>query len=599
MDDIKTTGNEMYQAFMKSYFRYVEAVVANADNVYVVTPGNGDTPDERLYNALTSMPDKIAKDQKNALYSMVLRPDNVQVAATLRTAEGMEYLKVKVSGTMKGQFDGNLDNDKMLERIKEMDKRSERLENNARIEKQFQNINQVINDPKTDALSLKDYMVGLEVMFGGFQQNELKIASVENYSDSKAHASEWLSKVGQQVNRNIKSRDHLDRLAKTMESGVPNLLKELNNTNEQAKLMEIIHKCHDIPPYEYQALEAIRTRYEIVYERGAKEKADEDRNTLGVQGQRLLNEISEKRPNKNYTEMDLQAAGMAIELIEQTQPERVPNLLNQFSLKKGPNGYVACGDAALRHKVDGHALSDLVQTVSDADPLLMKSSSEFKAYKNAVQETQKQMASFRHSWDKGEAVSEKQIQQMLKSANRMDEKASEYTSYKLNALESRDPNATELKRLNAAAAGSAYADDIRRSVHAYTMEQSANLSNEELLDTFLLRAEASESMSEYVYLKSLQQNADKTPNLREALSYESMQKGKQLIEADPVFQKALENSKNRLFVEDQGQNIYGEYINGKLSEKKQKQQVQENVEHKQLQQEKQAVVNTAPQKGGM
>ncbi|MBP5266380.1 MAG: hypothetical protein J6Z06_06130, partial [Lachnospiraceae bacterium] len=290
MDDVKITGNEMYQAFMKSFFRYVEAVVANADNVYVVTPGNGDTPDERLYNALTSMPDKIAKDQDNMLYSFALRPDNVQVAATLRTAEGMEYLKKKVSSTMNGQFDGRLDNDKMLERIKEMDKRSERLENNARIEKQFQNINQVINDPKTDALSLKDYMVGLEVMFGGFHGNELKIASVENYSDSKAHASEWLSKVGQQVNRNIKSRDHLNGLAKTMESGVPDLLKELNNTNEQAKLMEIIHKCHDIPPYEYQALEAIRTRYEIVYGRGAKEKADEDRKTLGQQGQRLLNE---------------------------------------------------------------------------------------------------------------------------------------------------------------------------------------------------------------------------------------------------------------------------------------------------------------------
>jgi hypothetical protein len=242
-------------------------------------------------------------------------------------------------------------------------------------------------------------------------------------------------------------------------------------------------------------------------------------------------------------------------------------------------------------------LSDLAQTVSDADPLLMKSSSEFKAYKNAVQENQKQMASFRRSWDKGEAVSEKQIQQMLKSANRMDEKASEYTSYKLNALKSREPNATELKRLNAAAAGSAYADDIRRSVHAYTMEQSANLSNEELLDTFMLRAEASGSMSEYVYLKSLQQNADKTPNLREALSYESMQRGKQLIEADPVFQKALENSKNRLFVEEQGQNIYGEYVTGKLMEKKQKQQVQENVEHKQLQQEKQGPENAGPKNG--
>lgn len=597
MDENPNVVKEPKQAFLAAYGRYMKALVANSKNEFILFTNKGDGPEQRMMFYNGTLLQDMNKSLKIGNFDYFIGINSIEEAKELSTEEGMNKFLHKVDEALQTSVNTDQQLTLLQKQVKEVEKKAERLEVNAQIEAKFQEANGVISDKQYDLDDMKDYMNGMGQVFFQFKGNKIRVPKPEEYADSRDKGTQWLKQVGLNVSKHVNATQDRRALIDAIGDSPSKEKERMENIRDQANLLKVIEKANAVPPDEYMALDAIRVRGAIVRRRDGDTTDKEDKKILETQARKLLKEIATKRPNKEYTPMDQKAMSMAMELIAMSNPKDLSKLQEEYSMKKGPDGYELAGLLGFfQGTVDGN--QSFFKMVKDADPMLMKSSDEFKAYKKEVLGAEKQVAQFKKDWKSGKPVSEEQLREMLFSATRIERSGQIYTNYKLDALGDKAPNATELKRLKAAAAGSSYAEDIRRAVHEYTMENAKKMDTDTLLNTIGNRATFCGSMSEVVYFNLINSQYKKDKNaekLMEALSFDNIQKGKKQIEADPAFQKAANSFSNETFSYERQQQIYDKYMKVKEGMQQQQEQVEANAQKLQQQAQKQ---NQQPQMGG-
>jgi hypothetical protein len=228
-------------------------------------------------------------------------------------------------------------------------------------------------------------------------------------------------------------------------------------------------------------------------------------------------------------------------------------------------------------------IRNLKQAVRGADPLLMKSSQEYKNYKETVMETEELFNQYQKDLNRNGELEFDQAFELLGAANMVEERATHYAEYKMDALNGKAPNHTELKRLQAAELGHAFADNIRRAVITHTLQNAKDKRPSELLENVneLMLANVvrhPHHLAELLYLENVRQMYGKKRgefNMQEALSYDNIQEGARKIEQDPAFKKVARNME--LDPESAGaqRRYYQSYMNYKQAERARQQQARQ------------------------
>jgi hypothetical protein len=225
-------------------------------------------------------------------------------------------------------------------------------------------------------------------------------------------------------------------------------------------------------------------------------------------------------------------------------------------------------------------IRNLKQAVRGADPLLMKSSQEYKDYKATVMETEELFNQYQKDLDRSGELELDQAFELIGAANMVEQRATHYAEYKMGALNGKAPNHTELKRLQAAELGHVFADNIRRAVITHTLQNAKKKSQLDLLENvneLMLGGVVRHPhhLAELLYLENVRQMYGKKPggfNMQEALSYDNIQEGARKIEQDPAFKKVARNME--LDPESAGaqRRYYQSYMNYKQAERARQQQ---------------------------
>jgi hypothetical protein len=232
-------------------------------------------------------------------------------------------------------------------------------------------------------------------------------------------------------------------------------------------------------------------------------------------------------------------------------------------------------------------IRNLKQAVRGADPLLMKSSQEYKNYKETVREAEEEFNQYQKDLDRKGELEFDQVFELMGTANMMEQRATYYAEYKMNALNGKAPNHTELKRLQAAELGHAFADNIRRAVITHTLQNAKDKSPDELLNNVndLMLGNVvrhPHHLAELLYLENVRQMYGKKRggfNMQEALSYDNIQEGARKIEQDPVFKKVSRNMGLNPSAQDAQRTFYNNYMNYKQVERARQQQAQQRQQN--------------------
>lgn len=241
-------------------------------------------------------------------------------------------------------------------------------------------------------------------------------------------------------------------------------------------------------------------------------------------------------------------------------------------------------------------IRNLKQAVRGADPLLMKSSVDYKFYKETVMETEELINRYQKDLDRKGTLEWDQVLDLIEAANMTERRATHYAEYKMEALNGKAPNHTELKRLQAAELGHACADNIRRAVITHTLQNAKKKSQLDLLENvneLMLGGVVRHPhhLAELLYLENVRQMYGKKPggfNMQEALSYDNIQEGARKIEQDPAFKKVARNMDLDPESAEAQRRYYHSYMNYKQAERARQQQPRQRQQNN----------NQLPRQGG-
>lgn len=168
--------------------------------------------------------------------------------------------------------------------------------------------------------------------------------------------------------------------------------------------------------------------------------------------------------------------------------------------------------------------------LKEADPIFVKSSPQYKELRNAMDAFAKKGAMLFSQKD-SERLSVETACELISLADITEENATEYKTYKENAIENRDPNALENRRMEAAAMAGITAKEVKKRVREVLLNSTKNFSEEEKLNAveqtvWNTGKFGPRKMAEMIYLQSLRvslgEKKQNAPGMADALNHETM-----------------------------------------------------------------------------
>ncbi|MBQ7147816.1 MAG: hypothetical protein IJR96_03585 [Pseudobutyrivibrio sp.] len=235
---------------------------------------------------------------------------------------------------------------------------------------------------------------------------------------------------------------------------------------------------------------------------------------------------------------------------------------------------------------------DAVNKLKDADPTLLISSKEYKNLRVASESFQKLCKQIQPA--QGKELSDENIIKLIETAEKTQENAQAYTDYKLNALGTKAPNTTELKRLQAAANAGAEATDTLSWIREYTVSRAIINGPDEAIKAVekqVFNGEVTQrKLAEMLYLKNVKKGLDARPqtfDVEVALNYKTMNKEVDTLMKNEAFIRATQNVQIDLRGEHAQTQIYSSFMQIARELRRPGAEQQHNQRHNQQQHQQQ------------
>lgn len=236
-------------------------------------------------------------------------------------------------------------------------------------------------------------------------------------------------------------------------------------------------------------------------------------------------------------------AGWMQSLYEQNQRSNAtPNESMVFVSDAKPTPYQIDLLNQERRKLNGSR-----SMIQDADPIYIKSSSQYKGLKSAMNDLYKDGNAALNDLEKG-VGSLKSAIELINLADKAQKKANEYTTYKNNALNGKEPNSLERSRMAAASNAAETAKSMKSYVRETVLDFVKDKTDLEKISaveqlTWNTGEMNSRKMAEMIYLQGMRQSV-KSPsskNITLELNENVMNNGVDKIMKSSAFKEMEKN----------------------------------------------------------
>ncbi len=426
------------------------------------------------------------------------------------------------------------------------------------------------------------YLRGIERALGAYNSQAkafIDVSDVEQYSDTPENAMKWISNMSAQMNTRLGKKQISNTNLQKLSNSLHNHGMELMERERLVAQADNLEKAFGRDT-QYQELEDIygyiaRGKKELDGETAiiASEQFKDRKAKIEANALKLLGRLEDKYPNHDWDSKTAKKVGAAIDVLKTVNPEKGKKFMAYMDVKKTERGYEAIGPEGMFSRIDVFA-ENLLKAVRDADPMLMRSSNQYKDLKSSVEN----LLSFEKDAHKrvknGEAVVDEFIGRLTAMLNHMDNMALQYTNYKRAALGGRNPNSIETKRLNVANQTRESASAMAEAIRIYHLEVTRYQEPETMIKAVELEVHASnpayreKQLGEMLYLQLVKKSLKENPDLdvQGALEYKHMNREVDKLMAEPAFTKVVNGVPENLEGENAQKLIYASFINEKNKE---------------------------------
>ncbi len=408
---------------------------------------------------------------------------------------------------------------------------------------------------------------------------EFKLPPVEEYYSSQEKAMAWISTLEKEMTKKKKegklTNDNIQKIANSMAQHGSELMEREQLIAAGERLKDFYGKkvkdqaLADIIKYIERGKKELDGETAII----ASQQFQDRKKRIAENAQKLLDKASEEYPDHDWDEKTAKKVGAAIDIIKIVNPERGKELMDEMDVKKTDFGYEAIGPDGMFNRIDVFAES-LLKSINDADPMLMRSSRQFKDLKASVEDLLSFERYTHEQYRDAQVGVDEFIGKLTNMRKYTQQMASKYLDYKTNALGGKTPNAIETKRINVSKLTDATADAIGETIRTYNLESTKDKTPEDMIAAVEKEVhtpdapDRKQQLAEILYLQMIRKNWENKPELdvRGLLDYKTMKNQVENIIKDPAFEKAIDRIKDDLLGKNASDLMYGSYMQHKGKE---------------------------------
>lgn len=551
---VNLQGRKNYITALRNY---ITATLRQADNQFIMVSAEGTTGEARCANALNRLQIGFGGTKNPAFKDYPpLTDDDI---LKLRSQNGLNQYLQKVDTFMEKTFPN--EDPKTIDQISKMthfvNQRTEYARSLENSELSFKEIEQVVEDTSIPWEKRQDYLRFVDRGLKNIQSVKLEYDDLNNHLGSSKDALDWLNNVGKEITKK--------QIKGAQKQAVANRLKGVSvEAWERYRIHEATSTLVDRQDSGYAA-----ARY--LFDEGEKllrnPLTTQSKGELEAYATQLVNTVMTNNKDGRLNEWDQQLLKAGFGVLEVIEPQKIAKICEDNGISYTSKGVEPIGQNKLINDLSDN-MASLKQTVNNADPTLLISSSQFKAYKKSVSEANSLAQQFEAKRYEGGKIQYNEVKALLKAADKMETCAADYAEYKVDALGGKKPNQTEMRRLQAAERGGAEAYRIRKSVREFTIETVAKQGDGKILEAVERQVQdtatvGKHELAEMLYLQNVRKIYEDNPQkitMKDALSYDTMQDAVAQLERSPAFKKAVENIPEGLTGEQAQNAVYAEYM---------------------------------------
>ncbi len=373
---------------------------------------------------------------------------------------------------------------------------------------------------------------GVKLVLPDYQKvNGEKEAEIEKFLFAVGqNIQSELSKVKSDPRRNISRRITYRNVAEQVEKLSKDGVKLVEAAREREELKE---KCNNLDaplPYRHfsDKVEIKFLEVQTLYRNLVDGRYDQNLDNIGLKSdiatklQETANYLMEGRPSGLYTDKEVELLGLTIETLKVVSPKVADGLEEIYGIQKKGGKYELPEHLQMIKEFDT-GLTELVNTVRDADPMLMRSSKEYSDYRKAVETSQKKVREILARCENGGKLRLEDMQTMDALRSSIKATADAYYDYKMGSLKGKQANGIEYRRIQASLSAYnitrgnvSFENSFKTQERKHALAENALLPLEEAEQRYFDKINRGEELSgsekaELIYLQMLRQSyKDKT-----------------------------------------------------------------------------------------
>ena len=550
MDEIyELSVKDLHKKFEEELTSYVESLKTIKDHKYCKISGSAKTPEDQFTKGLTRLGQYIHA-------SGFPQPSAGQINELFNTSKSYKEYYHNVDVFL-SRYDKN--QPRLLEITKNMRDWTASQQYIVEVEENLNQLEKVIDSKE---YTWEEKRKILKDVYFQSQKEQPPLPDIDQYIpevENPAKAKQWLVDAGKIIGRNAKTPEAKKAAAKRTGEMYAYAINHIEENKAKEKLADLGRDFYSMENTGYRAVDRIKYAFEsmrdeyskpLVY--GGKDPvtSQEYATEIGNASKDLFEELTAQNPLMNWDNEQMDLITQTLTMLETVNPKVIPQLKETYGIK-GENGrYEITKDNEILEKIADHAKT-AIKAIKDADPMLMKSSSQYKQLRKDAEQMDKMASEFWKAEQNGTSISQDKIDRLLSMTYQTENSGKAYVEYKVDALGRKNaiPNDIERKRIAAGQNSVVASASIREEIRNYTIEHNrayGPMGVIEAVDKQLdnLDLSSKETIAQKLYLDILKKSKPK-PSMdvvEQALEMNTMEKGVKAIMESPAFKNAMEEA---------------------------------------------------------